>query len=87
MDPAIRMSYNIYKKSVENYIGKFTQNMGIKCLICFVILILLYIFICEPLLYQLRIEIERLQGMINLIPTKLLLENEELKNLLFKAKF
>ncbi len=80
------MAYERFRSSAEN---KFYQSETVAAVkwACFsVALVAAYILICAPFLSQLKDEIWLTEGMINLIPTKLLMENAELKKSIFQQQ-
>ena len=58
-----------------------------KCPCFFVILVLMYVIIYFQFLSKLRDDIWVTEGIINLIPTKLLIENKKLATTILKKTF
>ena len=76
----MRMSYETFMGDVKNYFKSFTMISQVK-LACFIVVILIMYLIFEhSFLKQFRDDIWLTQAMINLIPTKLLLNNKKLKD-------
>jgi len=84
IDEAIEKSYDAFKYNVEDYFYQSVTISAIKWSCFSVALLIAYIVIFRPFLTQLKEEIWLTEGMLNLIPTKLLLENTDLRKILFK---
>lgn len=85
-DDAVEYLVDLFVQEMDNY---FNQSLNIWLIkfICFTVAMILgYFIIFARLLNQLKKEIWLAQGMLNLIPTSILLGNTELKSLVLKQK-
>ena len=87
IDPAIMSSFKIFTNSVIKYFERFVFIYKVKWPCVGVLLILIYLILFLPIMFNLRDEIWLIQALVNLIPTKLLKENKKLKEGIMNMDF
>ena len=87
IDTSITKAFNIFKKSVEDSLNMYVFISKIESLCLLLILVFIYLFVCQQFLKSLRDVVWTTQGITNLIPTTILLENIKLRQIILKEKF